>query len=57
MFIQSIILLIGLIVITIHLVLLSFIPDLVFGIIGGILLGSWIIYTLIMCILSQGFHI
>ena len=56
-FVQSIILLIGLVMIAIHLIFLPFIPELILGLIGGILLGLWIIYTLIMCILSQGFHI
>lgn len=57
LFVQSIILLMGLIIIVIHLIFLQFISNFIFGIIGGILLGIWIIYTLIMNILSQGFHV
>ena len=56
-FIQSIIILIGLIILAIHLFLFPFIPDLILGIVGGILLGLCIIYTLVMSILSQGLHI
>ena len=56
-FIQSLIILIGLIMIVIHLLLVPFIPNLIFGIVGGGLLGLWILYTLIMSILSQGLHI
>ena len=56
-FIQSLIILIGLIMIAIHLLLVPFIPNLIFEIVGGGLLGLWILYTLIMSILSQGLHI
>lgn len=56
-FIQSIILLIGLIMLAVHLIILPFIPDLILGIIGGLLLGLFMIYTFIMSISSQGFHI
>ena len=56
-FIQSLIVLIGLIMIAIHLLLVPFISNLIFGIVGGGLLGVWFLYTLIMSILSQGLHI
>ena len=55
-FIQSLIVLIGLIMIAIHLLLVPFISNLIFGIVGGGLLGVWFLYTLIMSILSQGLH-
>lgn len=56
-FIQTIILLLGLILLSIHLIIIPFIPNLVLGFIGGILLVLWLIYTIIMNILSQGLHI
>ena len=56
-FIQSIIILIGLIILAIHLFLFPFIPDLILGIVGGISLGLCIIHTLVMSVLSQGLHI
>lgn len=56
LFIQTIIILFGLILLLINFIVL-FIPNLILGVIGGILLCLWIIYTLIMSILSQGFHI
>ena len=57
LFIQSIITILGLILLFIQLILVSFMPNVILGIIGGLLLGVWVIYTLIMCILSQGLHI
>ena len=57
LYIQTIILLIGIIVIAVNWIIFPFIPDFIFGLMGGTLLGIWIIYTLTMCILSQGFHI
>ena len=57
LYIQTIIILIGLILITINYILFPFIPDYIFGVLGGVLLGIWIVYTLLMCILSQGFHV
>lgn len=56
LFIQTIIILFGLILLLINFIVL-FIPNLILGVIGGVLLCLWIIYTLIMSILSQGFHI
>ena len=57
LFIRSLIILIGLIMLAIHLLLVPFIPNLIFGIVGGGLLGLWILYTLVMNILSAGLHI
>lgn len=57
LFIRSLIILIGLIMLAIHLFLVPFIPNLIFGIVGGGLLGLWILYTLVMIILSQGLQI
>lgn len=57
LFIQAMIILIGIIVIAVNYIVFPFVSDYIFGIIGGILLGTWMIYTFIMCILSQGFHL
>lgn len=57
LFIQSIFILIGLIMLAVHLILVSFVPNVIFGIIGGALLGLWLIYTIIMNVLSQVLHI
>lgn len=57
LFIQTIVVLLGFIALILYFVFNLFILGLVLGIIGGILLGLWIIYTLIMNALSQGFHI
>lgn len=57
LFIQSIIILIAVAIFLINTFVISFLSELVFLVVGGCLLGIWIIYTGIMNILSQGFHI
>lgn len=57
LFFQSIIFIFGLIILFIHLFICSIFSNLFFEIAGGCLMGIWIIYTLIMNILSQGLHI
>ena len=57
LFIQTIVVLLGCIALIIYFIFSLFIFDLVLGIIGGILLGLWLIYTLIMNVSSQGLHI
>ena len=57
LFIQSILLIVGLIILAINLIFVAFLPDFILGIIGGILHILCLIYTAIINILSQGFHI
>ena len=57
LFIQSIIGIVGLVIATIHLIIVPFIPHIVLYIIGGVLLGLWAIYTLTINILAAGFKI
>ena len=53
LFIQSIILLLGLIALAIHFVLVPFIPDLVFFIIGATSIGICLVYMVLMSTASQ----
>jgi len=55
--IQTIILFLGTFALVIHLAFIPFIPDPIFGYIGGALLILWIIYTLIINVSSQGFGV
>ena len=57
LFIQSIILLLGLIALAIHLLIVPFIPDLVFFIIGLTLFVIFAIYISIVNTASQGLHL
>ena len=57
LFIQSIILLLGLILLIIHLVFVSFMSSLFITIVGCVLLAIWVLYTFTMSILSQGLEI
>lgn len=56
-FIQTIILLLGIVLLIIQLLVIPFIPNVVFWIVGGSSLGIWGIYTLTINIVSQGLHI
>ena len=57
LFIQSIILLLGLIALAIHLLIVPFIPDLVFSIIGLTSLVIFVIYISIINTASQVLHL
>ncbi len=55
--IQSFILLIGLIVLLINFLVIEFMNDRCFMIVGMTSLGIWLVYTLMIGILSQGLHL
>ena len=55
--IQIIALITGIILLLINFTLVEFMSNICFMIIGGISLGIWCIYTLIISILSQGLHL
>ena len=55
--IQVIALITGIILLLINFTLVEFMNNICFMIIGGISLGIWCIYTLIISILSQGLHL
>lgn len=55
--IQIIALITGIILLFINFTLVEFMNNICFMIIGGISLGIWCIYTLIISILSQGLHL
>lgn len=57
LFIQTIFILIGLSMLIVHFAVVHFMTDMVFCVLGGVLIGIWIFYTLIINIASQGLHL
>ncbi len=57
LFVQTIIAIVGIIIVAIHLIVIPFISYTILYVISGVLLGFWVIYTITINILSAVFKI